>query len=131
MKTGLQVRLSQGTAVAQSQPVNSPAPATQLSQDDAQNVLKRLRPLKAEPSDEQDFALRDRSLPPPRTGKTITDSFPPSEKLVRRTRAAGRLEVRYSPEGDVPLVPQLSVTFLSRWCRSLRIRTIMEDYRLS
>ncbi len=113
VKTGLQLRLSEGTPVAQSEPVTSTVPAARLSDDDAQNVLKRLRPLKTEPTDEQEFALRDRSLPPPRTGKTITDSFPPAEKLdVPDIVAAGPLEVlRYSPEGDVPLVPQLSVTF--------------------
>jgi uncharacterized protein YfaS (alpha-2-macroglobulin family) len=113
VKTGLQLRLSEGTPVAESQPVASAAPAARLSEDDAQRVLKRLQPLKAEPSDEQDFALRDRSLPPPRTGKTITDSFPPPEKRdAPDSVATGPLEVlRYSPEGDVPLAPQLSVTF--------------------
>jgi alpha-2-macroglobulin len=113
VKTGLQLRLSESTPVADSQPVVSAAPAARLSEDDAQRVLKRLQPLKAEPSDEQAFALRDRSLPPPRTGRTITDSSPPPERLdAPESVAAGPLEViRYSPEGDVPLVPQLSVTF--------------------
>ncbi len=113
VKTGLQLRLSEGTAVVLNQPVASTAPAARLSEDDAQNVLKRLQPLKAELSDEQDIALRDRSLPPPRAGKTITDSFPPAAKLDAPDKLAmGPLEVlRYSPEGDVPLVPQLSVTF--------------------
>jgi uncharacterized protein YfaS (alpha-2-macroglobulin family) len=113
VKTGLQLRLSEGTPVVQSQPVTSTAPAERLSEDDAQKVLKRLQPLKADPSDEQDFALRDSSLPPPRTGKTITDSFPPPATLdAPDSVPAGPLEVlRYSPEGDVPLVPQLSVTF--------------------
>src|SRR5438067_2054333 len=76
VKTGLQLRLSEGTPVTENQPVGSAASDARLSENDAQRVLKRLQPLKAEPSDEQDFALRDRSLPPPRTGKTITDSFP-------------------------------------------------------
>ncbi|HXI92565.1 MAG TPA: Ig-like domain-containing protein, partial [Blastocatellia bacterium] len=113
VKTGLQLRLSEGTAVTENQPVASAAPAARLSEDDAQRVLKRLQPLKAEPSDEQDFALRDRSLPPPRTGRTITDSFPPpATPDAPENVATGPLEVlRYSPEGDVPLVPQLSVTF--------------------
>ena len=113
VKTGLQLRLSEGTSVTENQPVASAARAARLSEDDAQRVLKRLAPLKAEPSDEQDFALRDRSLPPPRTGKTITDSFPPPVTLeAPENVATGPLEVlRYSPEGDVPLAPQLSVTF--------------------
>ncbi len=113
LKTGLQLRLSEGTPVTENQPVASAAPAARLSEDDAQRVLKRLQPLKAEPSDELDFALRDRSLPPPRTGKTLTDSFPPPATLdAPDSVATGPLDVlRYSPEGDVPLVPQLSVTF--------------------
>ncbi|HLF83483.1 MAG TPA: Ig-like domain-containing protein, partial [Blastocatellia bacterium] len=112
VKTGLQLRLSEGTPVAERPQVASAARAARLSEDDAQNVLKRLRPLKVEPSDEQDFALRDRSLPPPRAGKTIADSFPPPVTLDAPDVATGPLEVlRYSPEGDVPLVPQLSVTF--------------------
>src|SRR6185436_2909070 len=77
------------------------------------NLLSRLQPLKAGADDERDFALRDRSLPPPRTGKTIQASFPPPLRPdVPDTGSTGPLEVlRYSPEGDVPLAPQLSVTF--------------------
>jgi uncharacterized protein YfaS (alpha-2-macroglobulin family) len=110
---GLQLKLSEG-APAEERPVPvAAARAGKLSDDQAQAVLKRLRPIKTEPDDQQDFALRDRSLPPPRTGNTITDSFPPLEKLdTPDSVARGALEVlRYSPEGDVPLVPQLSVTF--------------------
>ena len=112
-KPGLQIRLSEGTPVAETRPAASTTPTARLSEGDTETVLKRLRPLKAEPSDEQDFALRDRSLPPPRTGKTITESFPPPAKLdAPDSVTTGPLEVlRYSPEGDVPLVPQLSVTF--------------------
>jgi uncharacterized protein YfaS (alpha-2-macroglobulin family) len=111
--TGLQVRLSEGTAALDNQPVAPAAPAARLSEDDAQKVLRRLKPLAAAPGDEQDFALRDRSLPPPRAGKVISDSFPPAAKLGSPDSvASGPLEVvRYSPEGEVPLVPQLSVTF--------------------
>src|SRR4029434_146164 len=87
--------------------------ASTISDDDAQKVLRRLRPLTVDPDDQQDVALRDRSLPPPRAGKTITDPFPPAQNAeVRDQVSTGSLEVaRYSPEGDVPLVPQLSVTF--------------------
>ncbi|HSB09639.1 MAG TPA: DUF6049 family protein [Blastocatellia bacterium] len=112
-KTGLQVRLSEGTAAAETRPPVPLAAAARLSDSDAEKVLKRLRPLKAEPADEQEFALRDRSLPAPRAGKTINASFPPSDKSGPADASnTGPLEVlRYSPEGDVPLAPQLSVTF--------------------
>ena len=113
VKPGLQIRLSEGTAVTENQPIASVVRASTISDDDAQKVLRRLRPLTVDPDDQQDVALRDRSLPPPRAGKTITDPFPPAQNAeVRDQVSTGSLEVtRYSPEGDVPLVPQLSVTF--------------------
>ncbi len=63
--------------------------------------------------DEQDFNLREKSLPPPRTGQTVLAAFPAAERRdVPDVASAGALEVlRHSPEGDVPLAPQLSVTF--------------------
>jgi uncharacterized protein YfaS (alpha-2-macroglobulin family) len=113
MKKGLQFRLSEGSEQAGRQMPTAPAKATNLAESDVQNVLKRLPPVKSEETDEQEFALRDRSLPPPRTGKIINVSFPPTEQREAPERGnAGPLEVlRYAPEGDVPLAPPLSVTF--------------------
>src|SRR5258708_1333190 len=99
---GLQLKLSEGALADERVAPVAPAHASKLSDDEAQAGLKRLQPIKAEPDDQEDFALRDRSLPPPRTGKTITDSFPPSDKTTAPDAAIGPLEVlRYSPEGDV------------------------------
>ncbi|MBC8071297.1 MAG: hypothetical protein IAG13_23430, partial [Deltaproteobacteria bacterium] len=65
------------------------------------------------PDDTKDFALRERSAPPPRTGATVLAAFPPaksSKPAVAKT--SGPLEVtRFAPEGDVPLAPHLSVSF--------------------
>ncbi len=113
MTKGLQIRLSEG---AESAAARQPLPLTaaaRLSDQEAQNVLKRLEPIKQGADDEKDFQIRDRSLPAPRTGKTITSAFPPPETAPPPDSvASGPLEVlRYSPEGDVPLAPQLSVTF--------------------
>ncbi|MDT4953339.1 MAG: alpha-2-macroglobulin [Acidobacteriota bacterium] len=111
-KSGLQFRLSEGADQPERQPANNTAPTSRLSESEVQNVLKRLPPVKAEAGDEQEFALRERSLPPPRTGKTINVSFPSSEAQPTPATASGPLEVsRFSPEGDVPLAPQLSITF--------------------
>jgi uncharacterized protein YfaS (alpha-2-macroglobulin family) len=111
-KEGLQFRLSEGTEQSGRQPTVAPAQASRLSESEVQNVLKRLPVIKAEEGDQQDFALRDRSLPPPRTGKTVNVSFPSSEAAPTPAVATGALEVlRFSPEGDVPLAPQLSITF--------------------
>src|SRR5215475_1986049 len=112
---GLVFRLSEAQGETQGQTQQQIArPATERLSDEAtQNLLKRLPPIKVEGDDEKDFALRDRSLPPPRTGQTINEAFPPVSGAERSEQvAAGPLEVlRVSPEGDVPVAPHLSVTF--------------------
>ncbi len=112
---GLKLRLSEGAEETKREaPINKPQ-SSPLSDADAQNVLRRLPPIKMEASDEQNFARRENSLPPPRTGKVINASFPPPEESTRAANdnpLARYLEVtRHAPEGEVPLAPQLSVTF--------------------
>lgn len=121
-ETGLKFRLSEGAEQAPpTQEVRARiAQASPLSDAEMQNVLRRLPPIKTEASDEQNFAMRERSLPPPRTGKTINASFPPpdssspdqSSSATLNNPTARSLEVtRHAPEGEVPVAPQLSVTF--------------------
>src|SRR5262245_22926429 len=113
--TGLAFRLSEAQDERQRQTQQQIArPATEsLSDEAAQNLLKRLPPIKVEGDDEKDFAMRDRSLPAPRTGQTISEAFPPASGAGQPEQvASGPLEVlRVSPEGDVPIAPHLSVTF--------------------
>jgi len=113
MNKGLQFRLSEGAEQSDKSAPTGPARAAVLPEDDAQSLLQRLKPIKTEPTDEQEFAFRDRSLPPPLTGKTINDTFPASDQHAGPGQTAtGPLEVlRYAPEGDVPLAPHLTVTF--------------------
>ena len=110
---GLRFRLSEGTNQPETRPATNPKPATTLSNAETEAVLKRLPQIKAETSDETDFALRPQSLPPPRTGITVMQPFPAANEMAPPDlKAAGPLEViRYSPEGDVPITPNLSVTF--------------------
>src|SRR5262245_27237494 len=112
---GLVFRLSEAQDETQRQTQQQIArPATEpLSDEGTQNLLKRLPPIKVEGEDEKDFALRDRSLPAPRTGQTISEAFPPASGADKSEQvASGPLEVlRVSPEGDVPIAPHLSVTF--------------------
>ena len=110
---GLRFRLSEGAEQPDARPVTSPVPATSLSDAETEAVLKRLPPIKSEPSDETDFATRPQSLPPPRTGLTLAQPFPAANEMAPPdSTAAGTLEViRYSPQGDVPITPNLSVTF--------------------
>src|SRR5262245_36537884 len=89
-------------------PLSSPLP------DDAtQNLLKRLTPFATIPDDKKDFAIRERSLPPPRAGRVNNEPFPPAPTSdAPADPIAGPLEVlRFAPEGEVELAPHLSVTF--------------------
>jgi uncharacterized protein YfaS (alpha-2-macroglobulin family) len=114
MTKGLQFHLSEGSeGPARTAPLPA-ASAAPLPDSDTAALLSRVSPIKSDPDDQKDFALRDRSLPPPLTGKTVTESFPPRDQLSPPAdqAASGPLEiVRYAPEGDVPIAPHLSVTF--------------------
>jgi uncharacterized protein YfaS (alpha-2-macroglobulin family) len=112
-KEGLRFRLSEAPGQPEARPISRVANATPLSDAETQAILRRLPPIKTEASDEADFALREKSLPPPRTGETIKQPFPaPNETALPDQKATGPLEVtRYSPEGEVPIAPNLSVTF--------------------
>ncbi|HEX8492960.1 MAG TPA: alpha-2-macroglobulin family protein [Pyrinomonadaceae bacterium] len=106
---GLRFRLSEGAEQPERPTTNAVAPAAKLSESDTQKVLARLPVLNLEGGDEQDFAMRERSLPAPRTGKVINTSFPAAEDRPQPdTKSAGPLDVlRRAPEGEVPLAPQL------------------------
>ena len=110
---GLRFRLSQGADQPEVRPVTTLAPATLLSNTETEAVLKRLPPIKIDTTDETDFALRKQSMPPPRTGVTVMQPFPAGNETAPPGPAtAETLEViRYSPEGDVPIASNLSVTF--------------------
>jgi len=84
-----------------------------LSAADTQSLLDRLPPLKEGESDTQDFRLPAESLPAPRPGETVKESFPPDKSIgLQETPEPGDLQVlRYSPQGEVPLAPYLSITF--------------------
>lgn len=110
---GLKFHLSEAPEQPEAKSTNKIAQALVLSDAETQSILNRLPAIKTAASDEVDFALRDKSLPPPRTGMTLLQPFPfalesgpPDQKL------SGPLEiVRQSPEGEVPIAPNLSVTF--------------------
>lgn len=91
------------------------ADATPLTAGETQAVLARLPALDAPKTDTSDFAKRQRSLPPPRAGETVKTAFPPEDERARPAEVDApdtALEVvRYQPEGEVPIVPHLSVSF--------------------
>ena len=112
---GLDMRLSNGKAGVDAVDHSKLAPATKLGDADVAALLSRAKPITTEKNDRQDFALRPKSLPPPRTGKVEANAFPapPSSLLPPKTNEVGKAltVLRYMPEGDVPLAPELSVTF--------------------
>jgi hypothetical protein len=108
---GLQFRLSDGDADPP-RPVPI-ADAKPISDTEAENILSRLEPIKIEESDKTDFALRENSLPPPTTGKVINSNFPPDKTLkpIETSKSSNLEVVRFSPQGEVPIANNLSITF--------------------
>ncbi len=112
-KSGLGFRLSNADAEADAPPARNVAPATALAAADAKKIAARMPPLPRDPDDEKAFSMRDRSIPAPRAGKTVSEAFPPPDAPPKATPAApGPLTIeRHAPEGPVELAPHLSITF--------------------
>ncbi|HVE56057.1 MAG TPA: alpha-2-macroglobulin family protein [Pyrinomonadaceae bacterium] len=111
---GLQFRLSEGEEGAETREKQTLAETKPLSQGDTDSLLKRIPEIKTDQDDQKDFNKRLGTLPAPKTGKTIPVKFPAPEQInpTNIDQAKIPLEViRYSPEGEVPLAPDLNVTF--------------------
>ena len=115
---GPPVVLSEGERGAPEAPPRVPqAEVRPLDDVAAERLLARLPALPPAPA--TDFARRAGPPPPPRTGETTRLPFPPPAIGVPRPDGpgapgpdAGPLEVtRYQPEGDVALVPHVSIGF--------------------
>jgi len=76
-------------------------------------ILERLPEFESEPEDQAEFLVPEAVFPPPRTGETISESFPPESTVIQPDISSeGPLEVlRYSPEGEIPIAPFVNVTF--------------------
>ncbi|MBV9216318.1 MAG: Ig-like domain-containing protein [Acidobacteria bacterium] len=111
---GLKFRLSEGVAGAEKRIVEPLASTDPLSQNDTNSLLKRIPEIKPDDSDQVDFAKRVGTLPAPKTGQMLPVKFPSDEMRARPNvdMSGQTLQViRYSPEGEVPLAPDLNVTF--------------------
>lgn len=111
---GLAFRLSEGVEGGGAYERAPLAAAQPLGEAETKRLLDRLPPVAAQGADQVDFALRESSLPPPRTGATVHEPFPPSAPAqpAPDTGASGPLQVlRQLPSGDVPLAPHVSLTF--------------------
>ncbi|MCB8945586.1 MAG: hypothetical protein H6658_17695 [Ardenticatenaceae bacterium] len=105
--------LSQGQARAETIEANPLVTGTPLSPDEIAQILARLPELTGATGDTQEFNLPEDILPPPLTGETITQTFPPPPSpLTTPPTADGPLQVlRYTPEGDISLAPFINITF--------------------
>ena len=115
--SGLRFELREGAANSVQKPKVLPPTntAVNLSKAETDTILRRLPPM---PTDEiplqKSFAVRSKTNPPPRTGNVIPIKFPADEQTVvpKITTNNAPLEVvRYAPDGKIPLVSDLSVTF--------------------
>ena len=113
---GLDMRVSSGREGPPAFDRAKLAPAKKIPDAEAEQLLSRTRPIKADAADKQAFAFRAKSQPPPRTGRTIKGAFPPPASTLlppapSASKDAELKVLRWMPEGDVPLAPELSVTF--------------------
>lgn len=113
--TGLQLVLGEGEGGGPTVDRASVPPTTKLDDASVKALIARLPKLEGQAGDDVPFAFRERSLPAPRAGETVKTPFPPpvAPGAVATPEAEqGPLEVRrFGPEGDVPVAPQLSITF--------------------
>lgn len=110
---GLKFRLSEGAEGAEARQKQPPPPTDPLTATDAASLLKRLPEIKPESEDQADFRKRAGSMPAPKTGKQIPVKFPSDDQRgTPKIDLGTALEVvRFSPEGEVKLAPDLNVTF--------------------
>ncbi len=111
---GFRMRLSPGEEPA-GQAERPPTPPTErMSEAEVQALLARLPAFQTGADQTADFAVREGSLPAPRTGATVKQPFPPPQAPQGgpdQATSGPLLVLRRSPEGEVPLAPQVSVTF--------------------
>ena len=107
------IRLSPGQAQPKASVPLQVATGEPLTQEEIEQILARLPALTPEPGDQSDFRLPGDPIPPPRPGETIHEPFPPAPEPVQPEPVeTGPLQVlRFSPEGEIPVAPFLSVTF--------------------
>ena len=114
LQAGLKFRLSNGAEGAEDR-VKQPLASTQpISETDSNGILKRLPQIKSDPDDKTEFAKRVGTLPAPKNGKQVPVKFPAPDQIGRpnvESVKQGLEVIRFSPEGEIPIAPDLSVTF--------------------
>ncbi len=112
-QNGLKFRLSEGVEGADKREKTPPAATDPLGESETNGLLKRVPAIKIDPDDKTEFAKRIGTLPAPKTGNKVPVKFPSDEmRAVPNANDTSALQVlRWSPEGEIGLAPDLSVTF--------------------
>lgn len=113
-ETGLQFRLRESPNAKptptppQAQPASTPLPDAVT-----RALLSRLPVPKSPAAERKHLVLREKSLPPPRSGKTITETFPAkTNELSADATAAPTLTVtRVAPSGETKLAAHVTISF--------------------
>lgn len=111
---GLRFELKDGSAADTPRESLPPAAAEPLDAARTDALLARVPALEADGDEAADFALREASTPPPRTGATVEAPWPPAGELEAPVppESAGELRVlRHAPDGEVALAPHFSISF--------------------
>ncbi|MEZ5308177.1 MAG: alpha-2-macroglobulin family protein [Pyrinomonadaceae bacterium] len=113
LPAGLKFSLAEGVEGAENREMPPPAQTDPLGDEETAALLKRVPDIKTDPDDKQDFAKRVGSLAAPKKGDRIPVKFPAAEsRPIPGSDREGELEVvRFTPEGEVNLAPDLTVTF--------------------
>ena len=112
LKQTMDIVLSEGTPPGGRVDRTPPADARTLNDATVERLLSRLPAVDEQVGDQVDFARRADSLPRPQVGETIDLPFPPPPADGPPDVEDAPLSVlRWGPDGEVPLAPNLSVTF--------------------
>ena len=106
------LKLSEGTAIAVPPPTTPVVDGAELDQQRIDEITARLPGWLDGELQQPDFNWPVQSVPPPRTGNTVVEAFPPVDTTPVVPVDNGPLKVlRVQPEGDVPIAPYVSITF--------------------
>ena len=106
------LRLSEGAAIGAVAEPTAVVEGDQLDPARIDEITARLPVWQDNGTQQQSFRWPIQSSPPPRTGETINEPFPPTETTPVEPVDNGPLKVlRYQPIGDVPIAPYIAITF--------------------
>lgn len=105
--------LGEGQASTQAPQVLPTSSSQPLTDEEVEAILSRLPTLVPDQAVASDFRIPNGPLPPPRTGQTVQQAFPPAatEHPVEQPAAEALEVLRFSPEGEIPVAPFISITF--------------------